>query len=226
MMQGKRSIRVWRHVLLGGGAIAATAALFALLGDGTTVFRISLSTAYVALMLFAVTFALGPLYVLATKRSPVSTYLRRDISIWGGVFALIHTAAGLFVHFGGRIWPYFFFEDWHNSIVPVRYDAFGIANYTGAVAAVIVLVLLAISNNASMRRLGPPRWKALQRSSYAIAALTLVHTLIYQMLEQRAAPGWAAFWLVVAIVVALRLVTFAQQRGARRATARTERQSQ
>jgi DMSO/TMAO reductase YedYZ heme-binding membrane subunit len=205
--------RVWRHVLLGGGSIAAIAVAFALV-SGTVLFRLSVSTGYAALALFAVTFALGPLYLLAMQRSPISTYLRRDVSIWGGGYALLHTAFGLQVHYGGRMWPYFVFEDWSSRFLPVRYDPFGIANYAGAAAAMLVLLLLAISNNAAMRKLGPPRWKAVQRSSYVVAALTLGHTFIYQVLEERSAPVWTAAWLVVAIVLALRLASLAAPRTA------------
>lgn len=198
--------RLARHGLIGGGSLAATVVLYVALGKETAEFKLSLATAYVALALLAVTFALGSIYYLTTRRTPASTYLRRDVSIWGGVFAIAHVVAGLQVHFKERMWAYFVFENWRDRWMPVRYDAFGIANYAGAVAAIVVLVLLAISNDISIRRLGLERWRGIQRWGRVFAVLTLVHTLIYQVLEKRAAPLVIPVWTTVAIVIALYLL--------------------
>jgi sulfoxide reductase heme-binding subunit YedZ len=198
--------RILRHCLIGGAGLAAAALLFVVLGAGAVEFKISLSTAYVSLALLAVTFALGPIYYLTTRRSPASTYLRRDISIWGGAFAIIHVVFGLQVHFAGRMWPYFIFENWRDRSIPVRYDLMGIANYSGAIAALIVLVLLAISNDLSIRKLGLERWRDIQRWGRVFALLTLAHSLVYEVLEKRAAPWVVAVWLIVVAVAGLYVV--------------------
>ena len=44
---------------------------------------------------------------------------------------------------------------------------FGLSNETGLIAALILLVLLATSNDASLRNLGLARWKSWQRWNYA-----------------------------------------------------------
>jgi sulfoxide reductase heme-binding subunit YedZ len=53
------------------------------------------------------------------------------------------------------------------------------ANFTGLFAALILLALLVTSNDASLRKLGLPGWKSLQRWNYACFALTVFHTFGY-----------------------------------------------
>jgi sulfoxide reductase heme-binding subunit YedZ len=193
----------------------AFAALYAVFNDGSVEFGISLSTAYVSLALLAVTFALGPVYYLTSRRSPASTYLRRDVAIWGGVFAIVHVVFGLQVHLKGRMWAYFLFEDCSPCRIPVRYDAFGIANYTGAAAAIIVLVLLVISNDVSIRKLGQERWSAIQKWGRACAVLTVIHTFIYEVLEKRPVLALVGVWSVIGAVAALLAWRWFARRSAR-----------
>ena len=67
-----------------------------------------MGTAYAALGLLVWSLALGPWNVLRRRGNPVSFDLRRDVSIWAGVLAIVHTAVGLTVHLRGRMWMYFF----------------------------------------------------------------------------------------------------------------------
>jgi sulfoxide reductase heme-binding subunit YedZ len=95
--------------------------------------------------------------------------------------------------------------------MPLRYDVFGLGNHTGLVAALIILVLLATSNDASLRKLGTPGWKQLQRWNYAAFALVAVHTWTYQFGVK--APEWG--WIgtaSAAIAVALMLQLMGWQR--------------
>jgi DMSO/TMAO reductase YedYZ heme-binding membrane subunit len=85
----------------------------------------------------------------------------------------------------GRFWLYFVYPADEGRLLPVRYDLFGLANYTGLMAILVLALLLALSNNASLRALGRQRWKALQRWNYAAFALTAVHGIAYQVLERR-----------------------------------------
>jgi sulfoxide reductase heme-binding subunit YedZ len=74
------------------------------------------------------------------------------------------------------------YADWAKAHVqPFRHDVFGLANYTGLVAALLLLALLATSNDASLRALGTPGWKSLQRWNYGVFGLLIVHTLGYQV---------------------------------------------
>lgn len=173
--------RVVTHVTLALTTLACTAVFWQLFSVRTDVIsHISIATAYPALFLTAVPVFLGPWNVLRRRPNPVSFDLRRDLGIWAGIMALVHTAVGLNVHLRGRMWLYF--VDEHHRL---RHDWFGLGNDTGLAAALLFLLLLAISNDLSLRRLGTRRWKSLQRWTYAAVILTVLHAVAYQHVEQR-----------------------------------------
>lgn len=155
--------------------------------------RTSFATAYPALVLLVVTLWIGPWNVLRGKRMPVSSDLRRDIGIWAGVLGLIHTGFGLNVHLRGRPWLYFVYQKFEKPhLIPLRHDMFGFANYTGAFATILLLVLFVTSNDYAIRKLSTPRWKQLQRWNYLLFALVFAHTFGYQVgVESQRAP-WVA----------------------------------
>jgi sulfoxide reductase heme-binding subunit YedZ len=204
---------IHHHAPIGTLSVGVTATI-ALLTPGETAFRISISTAYVGLALLAVTLAIGPARVLRGRTGPLSYDLRRDFGIWTGLVGLAHVAAGLLVHMGGRPWLYFLrpVEELHAGgvpgIGPFRVDRFGLANYSGLAATLILAMLLALSNDLSMRRLGGRRWKGLHRLNYALFAIVLVHGAVYQWLESRAALLVAVFALTPMAVVALQALGF------------------
>ncbi|MEQ9643576.1 MAG: ferric reductase-like transmembrane domain-containing protein [Alphaproteobacteria bacterium] len=202
--------RLARHVSILLGGLVASFAIARLFPDASTLQRASLATAYVALLLLALTLVLGPLKVIRRQPNPVSTYLRRDLGIWAALFGLAHTVLGLQVHLGGRFWFYFVPQPRMDQWLPVRYDLFGLTNHVGLVATVVLLVLLAISSNRALRRLGVARWKSLQRFSYLIAVLVVAHGLVYQVLEKR---HWAYIGMLVVLAA---LVIFVQLVGRKR----------
>lgn len=157
---------------------------FFLVVPGNTLSRVSTATAYVGLALLAWTLFTGPFNVLRRRANPVSTDLRRDVGIWAGTLSIVHVVVGLQVHMGGNIWKYFFFGP-EPHLRGVRYDPFGFANYTGLVGTIVLLLLLGLSNDIALRRLGRRRWKALQRLNYAVFVLVVAHGVVYQVLEKR-----------------------------------------
>ncbi len=138
--------------------------------------------------------------MLRGKLNPVSFDLRRDLGIWAGISALAHTAAGLNVHLRGRMWLYFVDTRHH-----LRGDAFGFGNYTGAVATLVFALLLALSNDVSLRTLGAKRWKSLQRWAYAGVVLTAAHAIAYQQIEERVMTFQVVLCIVLGIVLAFQL---------------------
>jgi sulfoxide reductase heme-binding subunit YedZ len=110
-----------------------------------------MSSAYSALAFLVASLSLGPWNVLRSRPNPVSFDLRRDTGIWAGLIALFHTGVGLTVHLRGRMWMYFL-----KRLHPPRMQTtqFGFANYTGLIAALLLLALLLVSNNVSLRSLG------------------------------------------------------------------------
>jgi methionine sulfoxide reductase heme-binding subunit len=162
--------------------------------------RLSIGTAYPALFLTAAAVSIGPWNVLRSRTNPVSSDLRRDLGIWAGIMALLHTVIGLNVHLRGRPWLYFI--DQHHR---VRHDLFGIGNDTGLLAALLFLLLLAISNDFSLRRLGTKTWKSLQRWTYMAVALTLIHAIAYQFVEKRQAVYDALLCATIATTAVLQV---------------------
>jgi len=206
------SRRVTRHAALGAGAVVITLLFGAADPDLPAVARLSLGTAYAGLVYLALALMIGPVNLLRNQPNPVSSNLRRDIGIWAGIFGLVHTVLGLQVHFGGDFVRYFVHPDGAAGIVPIRYDAFGLANHTGLVAALVLLVLLALSNNVSLRRLGARRWKSAQRWAYVGAGLVLLHGLLYQLLERRTLALVVIFLSVVLVAAGIQALGISMRR--------------
>lgn len=194
------------HIPLAIGTGLTLFALYRYIGRTAddAVFIWSMSTAYVATALLVATLVTGPVNVLLRRRNPVSTDLRRDIGIWAAIVGLAHVVVGLQVHFRGRLWMYFVHEVEGTTELALRTDLFGFANYTGLLATLVVLLLLTLSNDLSLRRLKARRWKALQRWNYGLVTLVLIHAVAYQVIEKRQA-------LYVVLLGALIIATAATQ---------------
>ncbi|MGE0158728.1 MAG: ferric reductase-like transmembrane domain-containing protein [Gemmatimonadales bacterium] len=146
--------------------------------------RLTTGTGYIALGLLAITLLIGPANILLGRRNPVSNHLRRDVGAWAAGLSVVHTVTGLGVHgpagaLGERIFHYFFAPD--GSLLT---NSFGLGNWTGAVATVTAVGLLAISSDYALRRLGAGLWKGLQRLNYALFALVVVHAVFYGALSR------------------------------------------
>jgi sulfoxide reductase heme-binding subunit YedZ len=175
--------------------------------------HISIATAYPALFLTGLAVVLGPWNVLRRRANPVSFDLRRDVGIWAGIMALLHTGVGLNVHLRGRMWLYF--VDEHHR---VRHDWFGFGNDTGLVAALIFLLLLALSNDLSLRSLGTRRWKSLQRWTYAAVVLTILHAIAYQHVEERRGAYEILLGAITLTMALFQLTGWRRTKAARRLT--------
>ena len=141
--------------------------------------RFTTASGYVALGLLAFTLLIGPANLLLRRRNPVSSYLRRDAGTWTAVVSVVHVIAGFTVHgppvdLGARILRYFFAPD--GSVL---LDNFGLGNWTGLAATVIVVGLLALSSDFALRKLKARPWKWLQRLNYALFALAVAHAMYY-----------------------------------------------
>jgi len=158
-----------------------------------------MATAYAGLVFLAASLWLGPWNVLRRRPNPISSDLRRDMGIWTGILAIVHTVIGLTVHLRGRMWMYFF-----KRLHPLKLQntQFGFANFAGLGAALLFLMLLAISNDVSVRTLGTRRWKSLQRWTYAAFVLTAAHGIAYQLVEKRHLP-WVFIFTAHMIAVGI-----------------------
>ena len=169
------------HIPLFLLSFISVAALYGTRSYRDVISRASFATAYPAIVLLASTLLIGPWNWLRKKPNPVSSDLRRDLGIWAGILSIVHTGVGQCVHLRGRPWLYYVYGPTeHHHAFPLRHDAFGFANYTGALGALLVIALLATSNDYSLRKLGTRGWKSLQRWNYALFALAGAHALLYQ----------------------------------------------
>ena len=169
-------------------------------------FRWSLATGYISATLLAVTLSLGARDVLLGRARPVSNDLRRDTGIWCAVFGLIHVLFGANTHL--KSWTQYFVSD----AASIRTDLFGLTNYIGAAAIPILVVMLATSNDFSLRRLGRSRWKAVQRLNYLFVMLVAAHSFIYQIVEKRLIPYGIIFGGIALWVVAIQFAGFKRKR--------------
>ena len=79
---------------------------------------------------------------------------------------------------------------------------------SGYVVGLLFLVLLGLSNNLSLRRLGSDRWKRLQGLSIVAFLLTAAHGAFFQLIESRTG-GWLAALVAVSIgIIALRRLAY------------------
>jgi sulfoxide reductase heme-binding subunit YedZ len=163
-------------------------------GEGISIQRLSTPTGYVALVLLAFTLLIGPANLLLRRRNPVSTYLRRDVGTWTAIFSVVHVIVSLQGH-GSFV--DFFVRDGRPLI-----DSFGLGNWTGLAATVIVVGLLVISTNRAMRELKGRRWKDLQRLNYTLFVLVILHAVFYGALSRMTSPfTLLLIFIVIAVFV-------------------------
>jgi sulfoxide reductase heme-binding subunit YedZ len=181
--------------------LAATALVYVVLSlfypsPQSLLFRWSLATGYIGAALLAVTLSLGVWKIWRGQSNPVSTDLRRDIGIWCGVLSIAHVVVGLNVHM--KNWALYFVTDAGG----LRTDLFGLANYAGLAATLVVVVLLATSNDFSLTVLKSERWKAIQRWNYVFAVLVALHAFLFIVVEKRVVPfviilGAFSIWTLI-----------------------------
>ncbi len=189
------------HLSLAVINLALTAFLYSVLSlfypsPQSRIFCWSLATGYVGAALLTLTLSLGAWKILRGRSNPVSTDLRRDIGIWCGVLSIAHVVLGLNVHM--KSWTLYFVTDAGG----LRTDFFGFANYSGLMATLVIVVLLATSNDFSLSVLKNKRWKAIQRWNYVFAALVALHAFLYIAVENRLVPfififGAFSIWTLI-----------------------------
>jgi sulfoxide reductase heme-binding subunit YedZ len=142
------------------------------------------ATGDAAAVLLALTLLIGPANLLLRRRNPVSSYLRRDAGTWTAIVSVVHVILGFAIHGGGGTSLVDYFVGDGRPLT----NAFGLGNWTGLAALVIVVGLLAISTDRSMRELKATRWKTLQRLNYALFVLVVVHAFFYGAVFRLGSP--------------------------------------
>lgn len=204
--------RLWTHLVLALGTLAGYG--IALVYDPSVILAepLALGLGYVALLYLAVSLLIGPLYLARQRRNPVNLYLRRDIGIWAGVTALLHVVFSLQIYDQGGLLGYFVQQAGQQHLP--QWSLFAASNVVGLLATVLITVLLVLSNDRSLRWLKGPQWKRIQRWAYPLMGLTILHTLGYQLYNERDSPFFATLGtlsLVVGLVQGTGLLVHRQR---------------
>lgn len=156
------------------------------------------ATGYVATGLLGLTLLIGPANLLLRRRKPISSYLARDVGMWAATFSIVHVIFGLTLHRGPQLSGIvnYFFADGR----PLA-NSFGLGNWTGLAALVLVVMLLALSSDAALRELKAKTWKDLQRLNYTLFALVILHMFFYGALLRLTSPFTLLGVLTVIAVV-------------------------
>jgi len=154
------------------------------------------TTGYVGILALFISLLIGPVNLLLKRNNPVSNHLRRDIGVVGGILAVIHSVTGLFVHLRGNNWKYFLNKTDHGYTI--RLDNFGLANYFGLISVLLILLVLLSSNDYSLKKLGQTTWKNIQRLSYLIFILAILHSVYYRVVANN---HFLIFYLYIPLFV-------------------------
>lgn len=201
---GKLSRRIRFYYLPFGLFSLVVTVLLGLEGSRPWIPVVTDVTGYISIAVLTVVICIGPANVLFKRSNPVSTYLRRDLGIIAGSLAVLHSGFGLFVHLKGRPWLYFTAEV-NGHLVPI-FDRFRAANDTGALAALLVLFLLAISNDLSLKSIGVHKWKTLQRLTYLMLVLVLTHAILYSNPAENPQHLYRYYLPGAVLVISLQLI--------------------
>jgi DMSO/TMAO reductase YedYZ heme-binding membrane subunit len=158
--------------------------------------QFTVATGYVATGLLALTLLVGPGYLLLRRRNPISTYLARDAGTWAAVASFVHVIFGLEAHASVTDPLPMFVQDGSPLTT-----SFGLGNWTGLAATVIVVGLLATSSDFALRKLRARRWKRIQRLNYALFALVIAHAFFYGVVLRTDSPY--TLLLVLSVIAVL-----------------------
>ena len=175
---------VVHHLPLALTSTAAFVALVSVAGRGFAIGRLASPTGDVALVLLAVTLLIGPANLMLRRRNPANSYLRRDVGTWTAMWSVVHVVVGFQGHTAGA----FGFVDYFVADGRPLTNSFGMGNWTGLAATVIVVLLLVLSTDRYLRELKSRRWKDLQRLNYTLFALVVLHAIYYGALRQMTSP--------------------------------------
>ena len=173
-------------------------------GSSTRLMReYSVVTGYIALVLLALTLLVGPLNLLRRQQTPLSSYLTRDVGIMAATVSIVHVIFGFLVSHSDGILGYFFEPDDRTRILT---SSFGLANWIGLAAVVIVAALAAVSSDRALRALKARRWKRIQRLNYVLFPLVIAHAVLYGALLRITSPYTALLGVSAVAVLAGQLI--------------------
>lgn len=183
-MFGRLHSRMQNHMVLALVSIFIYF-IFASVNKEPVIDQLSIVTAYICLFLVATALSIGPLQVLNAGESSINIYLRRDVGIWAGLTGLLHCVIATMLAMTPE-----YIETYINIYTEklpetVRASLFLWGSATAFIVALLLLLLLCLSNQRALKLLGVMWWKRLQRLAYLVFILTIAHGLAFQLIEAR-----------------------------------------
>jgi len=210
-MRRKRS---FRHAIL-AGATAMLLLVAIATGPGPAwLDRLSIVTAYLCMGYLSLALIIGPKQAIQSGKPTVNSLLRRDLGIWGALMGFGHFFLAMVLSMNNEYLNLFVYVDELPFSAEGRYLLYSWGTIAGFVVCVLFILLVALSNDRSMRLLGPRWWKRLQRLAYVAFFLTVLHAFAFQILESRQVLLIAVVATVVALIFIAQLVGIAAVRKA------------
>ncbi len=177
----------WRHHVAG----AFVSALFFVLARLTspeqeTLDHLSISTAWLCFLFIAAALLTGPIIAYRTNRRVINHYFRRDLGIWAALTGLVHFFVATDQSMSQSYLAVYVNVLAEGLSAELRGSLFSWGSIGGFVAGLFLLVLLAISSDKALTKLGQKRWKQIQFLAYPAFVLTTAHGVAFQLLESRA----------------------------------------
>ncbi len=198
----------WRyHASLAGLTFAALVATLNWDSEQHWLDRLSIVSAYSCLVCLSVALLIGPRQAIRFGKPIVNHYLRRDLGIWGAVWGFGHFYLAMLLSMNNEYLERFVYADDLPFAEATQYLLYSAGTIAGFLVGVVFIVLLGLSNDWSLRRLGRRKWKRMQRLAYVAFGLIMVHGFAFQLIESRQLA------LVGGMAVAGAMVVFAQFAG-------------
>jgi sulfoxide reductase heme-binding subunit YedZ len=87
----------------------------------------------------------------------------------------------------------------------IRLDNFGLANYSGLISALIIILLLLTSNDYFLKKLNQTNWKNIQRFSYLMFILGIIHCILYRIVKENLSFIYSFYLPLFTIVLTFQL---------------------
>lgn len=171
--------------------------------------QLSIATAYICLLLITVALSIGPLRVLRLGMVSINIYLRRDVGIWAAVAGLAHCVIATKLAMTSEYTNTYVDVSTGSLSENARAELFLWGSVAAFVIAVLLLILLSVSNQRAMKLLGVRWWKRLQRLAYLALVLTILHGLAFQLIESRSLILIGVLLIALLQVVILQGIGFA-----------------
>ena len=170
-----------------------------------------------SVVLLLLLLSLGPLSRLSSRLTSL-LHWRRELGIWFGILALVHT---VLVLNGWVRWDWMRFFGYEFIVQLDRYarieSGFGLSNLIGIVAMFITIPLAMTSSNWAVRRLGGSSWKWLHYGTYSVFYLVALHTLYFLFVHytesyHRSVPeqlNWFRYPFLITVILLILLQAIA-----------------